>query len=365
MGEVSPDEKRARLEEVIEKTPLYKAEAPEPLAKITTMTEFVDKPLPPRDVLMRFWAEKGQLTILGGPQKSGKSTLAMNVGLSLVLGKKFMDFDVPQPRRVLYIQQEISEAAMQERARKMLGSTPPSSVSGFMLENRAGHPLKLTKAADRESLRRLLQVCRADLVILDPLSTFHDKDENSATEMSEVLGYISELIAESGAGVLLIHHFGKPSIAQRHGSHKLRGSSVLGDRADGLILLDPLFHERPADSLPLPSDCYGRVSFVLRNDAQPSPITVERDPLTLWYRTAHFPSLYGRKIRPAHIVDAVKNHGGSARQDEIVRDLRSKAGHVTVLKVIQEAVSAGLLEPPTHLPEKGRPVILKIKDLPS
>ena len=54
---------------------------------------------------------KASVAVVGGISKLGKSIFVMNMGLSLASGQPFLGlFPVPQPRKVLYVQQEISTA---------------------------------------------------------------------------------------------------------------------------------------------------------------------------------------------------------------------------------------------------------------
>jgi hypothetical protein len=364
-GEVTVEEKRKKLLKIVDQTPLFLAGATEPVpkssAKSMTLSQFLNKKVPPREIFMDYWVEREQLTILAGPQKAGKSILSVNLGLSLAFKRDFLGFGVPKPRRVLYVQQEIPESAMLERLRKMLCQFESPSLDNFMIENTSGTPLKLTNHAGVERLKGLVESNMPDLLILDPFSTFHDdKDENSESEMASVLEPILGLKHQFKIGVLLIHHFGKPSLAERKGSHRLRGSSVIGDRADSMVLLDPL---NPAkNGVSLPNSGSGRISFVLRSDADPGDILVRLDPASLWFvRADQDAPQQGGKLPAEAIVEAIRDHGGEIRQLELEALLKPRASRGTVLKAVEEAVARGLLELPVRLPEPGGPVLLKLK----
>jgi hypothetical protein len=242
----------------------------------------------------------------------------------------------------------------------MLGKAEWPNLDNFMIENTSGAPLKLDSRAGQERLRGLLDSNMPDLLILDPFLTFHDKDENSASEMASVLEQILKLKHQFKVGVLLIHHFGKPSLAERKGSHRIRGSSVIGDKADSMVLLDPL---NPAkNGVSLPNSGSGRISFVLRSDADPGDILVRLDPASLWFvRADQDAPQQGGKLPAEAIAEAVRDHGGEIRQLELEAMLKPRASRGTVLKAVEEAVARGLLELPVRLPEPGAPVLLKLK----
>jgi len=361
--DVTVEEKRKRLLELVDRAPMFLAGTAEPVptssAKSMTLTEFLNKKVPPRDIYMDSWIERGQLTILAGPQKAGKSILSVNLGLSLALGIAFLGFRVPQARSVLYVQQEISEPAMLERFRKMLCGLESPPLDNFMIENTSGTPLKLTSPDGEKRLWTLLDSNKPDLLILDPLSTFHDKDENSASEMASVFEPILRLKHQFKAGVLLIHHCGKPSLVERKGSHRLRGSSVIGDRADSIILLDPSSPGKTSTSFPETGSC--RISFVLRNDADPGGILVRLDPTSLWFKRAGLDvPQQGRKLPAEAIVDAIRAHGGEIRQAHLEKLLEGRASRGTILKAIETAIAGGLVDP-IPLRERGCPVLLRLK----
>jgi hypothetical protein len=358
-GSVTPEEKIKRLNEAVDGTPDFvppdKASKIDAPARTPTLSEFLSTPTAPRDVFMECWAEREHLTILSGPQKVGKSILAVNLGLNLSMGVDFLGFRVPKPRRVLYIQQEISDSAMRERLQMMIANLG-LLTENFMIENTHGVFPKLPSREGQERLRELLTVDKPDFLILDPLSTFHNRDENSATEMTVVLEPIFDLKHEFRIGVLLVHHFGKPSIVARKGSHRLRGSSVIGDRADNLIMLDPVNASRTGTAYP--PECYGRISFSLRNDLAPNPFAVVRDPATLWYRRLSHEQASKHKLPASRIAEIVRDHGGQIKQAELERLPGIGGSRGTVREAVREAVAGGLIVP-DYLPEPGRPVILK------
>jgi len=83
--------------------------------------------------------------------------------------------------------------------------------------------LRLDLAADRERLALSLERLRPRLLLLDPLVRLHRLDENNATEVSGLLGYLRELQRAFDLAVVLVHHASKKH--GRPGGQALRGSS--------------------------------------------------------------------------------------------------------------------------------------------
>ena len=358
----SDEEKVARLAKVVSETPVLDkspSSSPAPLAE--SILEFRARPAKKRDVFMRYWLEREGLTFLAGEHKTGKSVLAMNLAICVATGRGFLGFEVPSPRKVLLVQQEISDPAMHDRVDKMIVSPPPELQQNLLIPRRPEQYWKVTRVQDRDLLGKIIQDCGIDLVIFDPLSTFHDKKENDNGEMSGILEYFAQLIKKHSVGVLVIHHFGKPSQVDRQGSYKMRGASVLGDRPDAIIVSTRLPEKYKQTPFPQPFDNYAQLTFKLRNDEEPESFVIERDSETLWYSRYELPGYLGRKIPPTMVVEIVKMNGGSCPQAEVQKALEGFASHRIVFEAINEARKLGLVKA-QPLPGKGSPLILVVPE---
>jgi len=85
--------------------------------------------------------------------------------------------------------------------------------------------LRLDLLADQERLAQTIQSLRPRLVLLDPLVRMHRLDENSAAEISGLLGYIRDLQRRFDVAIVLVHHASKKQRSQP--GQALRGSSDL------------------------------------------------------------------------------------------------------------------------------------------
>jgi len=327
---------------------------------IYSLGEFLQKEIPDREIIMRYHAEKESVSMLAGKQKQGKSLYAMQMGLCVAEGKDFLGFTVVQPRKVLYYQQEISEAAMQERLNKMIQSSGDLLSGNLLIKNTVGYLLKITERSHREKIHNEIEEHKPDLVIFDPLSTFHNKKENDDKHMSEVMDAFCEIALRHSCGVFIIHHYGKPSLAAREGGHLLRGHTVLGDRPDAIINFNELPKQYKFTRLPLPFQNYAELAFTLRNDAAPDNLVIERNPETLWYWESHLLTELGRKILPEQVKRMVQENGGEMRYQEAKDELLKYASHRIVIRAVQQAVEKGYIEE-DKLQERGNPKILRIR----
>ncbi len=322
--------------------------------------EFLGREKVRREIFVRNWAERNSLTILAGGPKTGKSVLVTNLMLKLALGKSFLDFEAEQPKKTLYIQQEIPEWALEERLIKMIPEEEERQLlkDKIILHSTTGTPFKISDPKDAAKISEQIDKHKPDLVIFDPLGTFHTKSENDAKEMSTVLEYFLKLIGQFNIGVIVVHHHGKPSDRPRSGGHMPRGSSVLGDRADIIINVrqprhhDARFHSHYAN--------YAELEFVLRSGVPIDNIVTERDPNTLWNQRSDDLGPMGRKGSAEMVRRILIDNEGEMLQKDMIEALQDRMSRPVAIRNIQEAEEKDYLEK-IKIPEKGSPVLLKLK----
>lgn len=85
--------------------------------------------------------------------------------------------------------------------------------------------MRLDLEADQQMLTKTLDSLRPKLLILDPLVRLHRLDENSASDISRLLGFLRGLQRSFATAIVLVHHASKKYRAQP--GQALRGSSDL------------------------------------------------------------------------------------------------------------------------------------------
>jgi RecA-family ATPase len=200
---------------------------------------------------------RGSVLVIGGPPKSYKSITTnsilchlavasnlFNTSRSIRESKREPVFRIDSPASVLYLEQEVGQHDLQERFKSHLKSFSREAqlLCGELISTHScDFDLRLDTREGIDALRKVIKDAgNPDVVCFDPLIKFHCADENSASEMSEVLRNLDILRAEFGFAVILIHHTGKMNgETGRHGPDRLRGSSVLFATADSVMLVDP------------------------------------------------------------------------------------------------------------------------------
>jgi hypothetical protein len=189
----------------------------------------------PKWLIKNLVPERGQAMIYGR-HGTGKSTLAMEMGVDVALGKPWHGRKTKQGA-VIYIASEDAHG-LRARLDALLRDR------GITLDDLGGRFLELTgrphllKPEEVTELIKELKPLNPSLIIVDTLArAAAGADENSAQEMGVMIENCQTIINQTGASVALIHHTGKDQ------SKGARGSSSIPGAVDAEIFL-----ERPAET---------------------------------------------------------------------------------------------------------------------
>ena len=173
--------------------------------------------------------------IIAGEGGVGKSLLTSEMALRLRTCQAFIGIPTAKIESVLVIQGEIRLEMVRERlASQVKGlGLKKSSRRIYFTDPRDSYDLMNPK--DLAKILRLVMKTKAEVVVIDPLSSYHHADENNNSEMRRFLSAIDKIKRTTGAAVVLVHHFSKS--ADRKGKHRLRGASSIYDWADTVIEL--------------------------------------------------------------------------------------------------------------------------------
>jgi hypothetical protein len=181
------------------------------------------------------WAAQG-VGIIGGAPKCCKTWLALDLAISVatatdVLGR----FHVEQKGPVLFYGAE--DAPMQLRDRiEAIAQTRGLALTDLDLGLIVADSLRLDTERDRARLKATLDQRRPRLLVLDPLVRLHRIDENSAGEMSALLGELRAIQRQYRLAIALVHHLRKNAPRGQDGQ-SLRGSGDLHAWGDSNLYL--------------------------------------------------------------------------------------------------------------------------------
>jgi hypothetical protein len=248
------------------------------------------------------------ILFVGGEPKVGKSLLVANLALSLATGADRIGFPIPTPRRVLICQFELPVPQFVARLaimRRVLGAAADQHL---LVDTRAaGHLLSAS-----QGLNHFVSAARtaaADIIVLDPLYSTHDQDENDTRAMAALCQSLLRLRDAARAALIVVHHVRK-SIGRHEIGSAFRGSSALHAVGDSYLLL----------TRPSPHLATIELRFQFRYAAPQPPRLLQLDPRTLWFSSAGPPSATApprRKVDQTDLIQAVAAMGDEARYNQL------------------------------------------------
>ena len=178
---------------------------------------------------------KNACGIIGGQAKCCKSWLGLEMALSVASGTPCLKkFDVPEPGCALVFMAEDRVEEVKLRVAH-LANNRGIGIAGLNLHLITAPVVRLDSSDDCKRLEATLVHLQPKILVLDPLVRLHRLDENSAREISGLLGFLRELERKHNVAIVLTHHASKRANA-RHGQ-SLRGSSDLHAFGDSNLYL--------------------------------------------------------------------------------------------------------------------------------
>lgn len=185
-------------------------------------------------LIRHLWSDQA-VGILGGPAKSCKSWLGLDMAISVATKTNCLGrFPVQEAGRVLIYMAEDALTAVRERLQALSRhrSLDLDSLEVYLIDTPS---IRLDLSEHRTRLSQTVKQLNPKLLLLDPLVRLHRSDENSAREMADILGFLRELQRTFAMALVLVHHTSK-----KHHSHPgqaLRGSSDIHAWTDSSLLV--------------------------------------------------------------------------------------------------------------------------------
>ena len=262
--------------------------------------------LPPQGILF-----------VGGEPKVGKSLLVANLALSLAAGADRIGFPIPAPRRVLVCQFELPVPQFVSRLASMRRALGAAADERLLVDTCAsGHLLSATQGLGH--FVEAAKAAAAEVIVLDPLYSAHDQDENDTRAMAALCQALLRLRDASRAALVVVHHVRK-SIGRHEIGSAFRGSSALHAVGDSYVLL----------TRPSPQLATVELRFQFRYAAAQPPRLLELNPQTLWFSctaSSHAASTTPRrKVEKMDVTQAMAHLGERVRYT----DLRAQIMNLT------------------------------------
>lgn len=205
------------------------------LLETVTVSDFLSREYPPNTVIGNDILDRGGLMLLVGATSVGKSYLALQVAMSLAVGRSPLpDWPVDQAFRVLLLQAEIGVRRFQSRVKKLWANYACDTTRLLLA---SPYELKLDTAAGLSAVERVITAREVEVLVIDPLRPFHSRNENAAEEMQRLFDSFLRLQFRYNLSILFLHHDRKPSQGGGKSIYETRGNTVITDRPDTVARL--------------------------------------------------------------------------------------------------------------------------------
>jgi hypothetical protein len=193
-----------------------------------------------------------------------------------------------------------------------------------------------------QGLQHFLAAARAaaaEVIILDPLYSTHDQDENDTRAMAALCQSLLRLREASRAALIVVHHVRK-SIGRYEIGSAFRGSSALHAVGDSYLLL----------IRPSPQFNTVELRFQFRYAAPQPPRLLQLDSAALWFSANGEPLKVAvaadrRKVEPADVRQALTELGAQARYNQLRQQIMTltECSKRTAQTAIAAACQQGLI----------------------
>ncbi len=205
------------------------------------------------------WTEEG-LGVVGGEPKTFKTLLMLGLAVAVAGGGSFLGRSVPCAGPVLvYCAEDRLPIVRQRLARLARGAG--LDLRKLAIDVIDEPVLRLDDQHQRMRFMDVVSLRHPRLVVLDPLRRLTRSDENDATQMSDLLGFLRLLQRQAKCAVAIVHHFRKSSgDPHERRAVRLRGSGDIFAAGDVYWMVERL------------AGGDRRVTFEMREVPEPDPI---------------------------------------------------------------------------------------------
>jgi putative DNA primase/helicase len=209
----------------------FKPEYVNPELVALNIKDFLTLKIPPQENILTPIIKTQSLSMMFAKRGVGKTHVALGMAYAIASGGKFLKWEAPKPRRVLYLDGEMPACTMQERLAQIIRDNDAEAApENFKILTpdlqKMGMP-DISTSEGQQELEPLIQ--DAELIFVDNLSTLaRTGKENEAESWLPVQGWGLDMRSR-GKSVMFVHHAGKSGLQ--------RGSSRREDVLDTVIEL--------------------------------------------------------------------------------------------------------------------------------
>jgi hypothetical protein len=172
---------------------------------------------------------------------TGKTQIALQLGIHLALGKSFTKFNIPAPIRSVFFSLDMPDETLRDYVETMyseLTEAELKQVNENFLIMPLGQKLHLDKGRDQQKVAAIISEWEPQGIWVDTLTKCTAESTNNDEAMERVFDFFKEHVLVNRAFVFGLHHFRKPSSGSKKSTEDLydvRGAGVIGDNVNLML----------------------------------------------------------------------------------------------------------------------------------
>jgi KaiC/GvpD/RAD55 family RecA-like ATPase len=210
----------------------------EPTFRYTTAKNLFIKDLPPIDYLVDKIIIKRGLVYVYGPPASFKTNFLLYVALKGHEGQNVLNFEVKEPFKTLWIDEENGAIGMKDKLTKI------AKGNNIDLNMTDDFPIfiyndfKILSPFWINKLILAIEQFKPELVVIDSVAKVFTGDERHEKDVAKIFNVVKPIIEKHGVTIVLIHHSRKFDKSYRTGGlEDISGSREFAGSADIMLYL--------------------------------------------------------------------------------------------------------------------------------
>jgi len=231
-------------QKLLDEAKVYVPEIPKRKVTAISIADLLSMEIPTRETIIDPWLPDQGLGMIYGYRGTGKTHVSLGLGVAVASGGRFLQWEAPAPKGVLFIDGEMPARTLQERLADIIAKAEKEPAAPLRIITPDLQDFGMPNLSDFEGQKNIEPYLDGiSLIILDNISTLcRGGRENDAESWIPVQEWALRMRAR-GFSILFIHHSGKGG--------QQRGTSKREDVLDTVISL-----KRPADYTPDQGACF-------------------------------------------------------------------------------------------------------------
>lgn len=205
--------------------------------------DLLQREIEPRELIIGTWFRQGDIGFVFGQRGKGKTFVSCALACAIASGQRVGRWNVSKPRRVCYVDGEMTLENIQSRIRLLSESDLFSPNKSLIHDNLAIQHYEeisskiengMLNLTDNKQQSKLLEYCKKndiEVLVLDNLSAlFRGVKENEADDWEKILFWLLKL-RQSRISVVVVAHAGRQGDV-------MRGTSKREDAADWILKVE-------------------------------------------------------------------------------------------------------------------------------